>query len=333
LQQVNALRAASGLQPYKANSSLMAAAQSHSEYQADTGNTSHTGKGGSRPRDRAVAWGYGGGAAVYVSENIATGTGMSAAEAVAIWQGDGVHLNTMLSSSYRDAGVGAAEAGGVVYYTLDVGYVGDDEGQPPAAPPSQGGNPGSTQAPSGTPVAVVIPVVAATPLPDGSIIHEVQPGQALWNISTIYQVGLPFILTLNGISEDTVIYPGDKLIIRPPDATPTPQASSTLEETATSTATEAATQDRPTPTRTVRTPLAVSSQEKMTPASVMAKAAPGSSQTVQGLAALDPENSFPAGAQTEPPSRDVDPLLLIIGGLVVVGTLLLLLGRLLHRRV
>lgn len=146
LQQVNALRAANGLPPYKANSALMAAAQSHSEFQAATGNTSHTGKGGSRPRDRAVAWGYGGGAAVNVSENIATGTSMSAAEAVSIWQGDGLHLNTMLSSSYRDAGAGAAEADGVVYYTLDVGYVAGDEAQPPAAPPGQGGNPGSTQA-------------------------------------------------------------------------------------------------------------------------------------------------------------------------------------------
>ncbi len=49
LQLVNGLRAANGLPAYKANSALMAAAQSHSEYQAATGTTSHTGKGGSRP--------------------------------------------------------------------------------------------------------------------------------------------------------------------------------------------------------------------------------------------------------------------------------------------
>jgi len=115
IQYVNQLRAANGLPPYKVDSALMAAAQSHSDYQAATGITSHTGKGGSRPRDRAVAYGYGNGAAVYVSENIATGTNLSASEAVGWWQGDSLHLTTMLSSKYTDVGAGVAEANGVVY--------------------------------------------------------------------------------------------------------------------------------------------------------------------------------------------------------------------------
>ena len=50
IQLVNQLRAANGLEPYRVNSALMAAAQAHSDYQAATGTTSHTGKGGSRPR-------------------------------------------------------------------------------------------------------------------------------------------------------------------------------------------------------------------------------------------------------------------------------------------
>jgi len=70
---VNQLRAANGLPPYQVNGSLMAAAQSHSEYMAANGIVSHTGSGGSRPRDRAIAAGYGGGNQVYVSENIAGG--------------------------------------------------------------------------------------------------------------------------------------------------------------------------------------------------------------------------------------------------------------------
>ncbi len=121
-----------------------------------------------------------------------------------------------------------AEADGIVYFTLDVGYIAGDESSPPAAPPAQGDNPGSTPAsPPGTPVAAVMPVVASTPLPDGSIIHEVQSGQALWSISAIYKVSLPYLLTLNGLSEDTLIYPGDKILVRPPRATPTPNISPT----------------------------------------------------------------------------------------------------------
>jgi LysM repeat protein len=331
LQQVNALRAANGLAPYKSDNALMGAAQAHSDYQAATGTTSHTGKGGSRPRDRAVAWGYGGGAAVYVSENIATGTGMTAAQAVSLWQGDGVHLTTMLSSSYRDAGVGAAEAGGVVYYTLDVGYIAGDEGQPPAAPPGQGGNPGSTPAPAGTPVAVIIPAAAATPRADGSIIHEVQYGQALWNISAMYEVGLPFILTLNGITENTTIYPGDKLIIRPPKATSTPQFSPTPEESATPTPAEATREREPTSTRIMLAPGAISTAGVETPAGVLAKAALQSSPTAEPISNLDSEDGAPTGALAELPSQGIDPLLLVIAGFVVVGTLLLLLGRLLQR--
>ena len=106
IQLVNQLRAANSLPAYRVNNALMAAAQAHSDFQAETGTTSHTGKGGSRPRDRAVAYGYGGGATVYVSENIATGTSLSAGEALGWWQGDSLHLNTMLSTSYRDAGAG-----------------------------------------------------------------------------------------------------------------------------------------------------------------------------------------------------------------------------------
>jgi len=168
LQLVNQLRAANGLPAYKTNSALVAAAQAHSDYQAETRSTSHTGQGGSRPRDRAVAWGYGGGAAVYVSENIATGTNLTASEAMGWWQGDGIHLNTMLSSKYRDAGAGMAEADGMVYFTLDVGYVAGEEGQPPAAPTQPGGNPGGTPGGEvGGPVPIVIPVQVATPGADG----------------------------------------------------------------------------------------------------------------------------------------------------------------------
>jgi uncharacterized protein YkwD len=337
LQLVNGLRAANGLPAYKANSALMAAAQSHSEYQAATGNTSHTGKGGSRPRDRAVAWGYGGGSAVYVSENIATGTNLSASEAVGWWQGDGLHLGTMLSSKYRDAGAGVAEANGVVYYTLDVGYVAGDESSPPAAQPGQGGNPGSAPAsPVGTPVAVVIPVVAATPHTDGSITHEVQEGQALWSISAVYKVSLPYLLTLNGLKEDTLIYPGDKLLIRPPRATPTPEASPTQSPTETPAASNTLVKAQTTPTQNSPATQTVDAQAAST---ALAKApsqgtpplaaTPMSEVASGSIAAAEAQS--PPGILAVPASQGIDPLLMVIGGLVVIATLLLLLGRWMQR--
>ncbi|MDX1437480.1 MAG: CAP domain-containing protein, partial [Anaerolineales bacterium] len=77
---VNALRASNGLPPLQADSALMSIAQAHSNYQASIGSVTHTGAGGTRPRDRAAAAGYGGGATIFVSENIAGGTNLSVEE-------------------------------------------------------------------------------------------------------------------------------------------------------------------------------------------------------------------------------------------------------------
>ena len=84
IQLVNQLRRANGLPRYEVNSALMAAAQAHSEYQAAIGSVTHTGAGGTRPRDRAIAMGYGGGGSVFVSENIMGGTNLAAQKAVAM---------------------------------------------------------------------------------------------------------------------------------------------------------------------------------------------------------------------------------------------------------
>ena len=120
---VNALRASYGLAPYNVDPILMAVAQAHNNYSISIGSVTHYGPDGSRPRDQAIAAGYGGGATVFISENIQQGSGLSPSGAVQAWTGDDPHLNTMIGSNYRDVGAGAGERDGVQYYTLIAGYV------------------------------------------------------------------------------------------------------------------------------------------------------------------------------------------------------------------
>ena len=211
---VNQLRTGNGLQPYEINGTLMGIAQAHSSYQASIGNITHTGAGGTRPRDRAIAAGYSDGATVFISENIAGGTNLSVSTAISWWQGDAPHLNTMLGPNYTDVGAGMAVAGDVVYYTLDVGYVtgsaADDETPPPSEDEDNTGDTNTTQ-------GGAAPVIVMTPREDGSVVHVVGFGQALWTIAVVYEVPLEDLLALNDLTENAFIFPGDELIVRPAD--------------------------------------------------------------------------------------------------------------------
>jgi len=302
---VNQLRAAKGLTPYKVNKALMASAQAHSDYQAEIGQVTHSGQGGSRPRDRAIAFGYGGGGTVYISENIAGGMNLSASEAVQSWQGDSLHMNTMLGANYTDAGGGMAESNGRVYYTLDVGYVAGAAAQPSSRGSSSGSS-GTASTPAAT-IAVIFPVKVATPRPDGSILHEVKQGQALWNIATAYKVKLADLLALNGLTEQSLIYPGDKLLVRPAQATTTPTASEAPTSTVTPTR-------KPRPTRTptslAATPLALALATGEATASPLPESTPVLEDSVESF----------------------DPMLVGIIALVLVGTGLIAFGTLVKRK-
>jgi LysM repeat protein len=102
----------------------------------------------------------------------------------------------------------------------------------------------------------VNPIITSTPAADGTIIHIVQYGQTLYGIAEIYGISITDLLNLNGLTEDSVIYPDEQLlIVQGTGETPTPTA--TIEEllpTATptqeSTPTVAPTQVQATPTPT-----------------------------------------------------------------------------------
>jgi uncharacterized protein YkwD len=303
IAEVNALRKANGLAAYKINAALMFAAQKHSDYQASIHQGTHTGAGGSSPGGRATSAGYGEGARTFVVENIAWGSNMSAQRAVVIWQGDSPHLNTMLSPDFQDAGVGVASDGNTVYFTLDVGYVSGN-----AAPTAQAG---ATNTPLTTPTTPkptgewISPIRVATALPDGSIFHVVESGQSLYSIADMYQIPIEELLENNNLTLDSLIFPGDRLMIRPVQATLTPTPSETI----------------PPPTAT---PTSISS-----PTSKPTQVPPTNTPETDAINEGSMETPDSPGLNKAP---GIDPLLLIITILVIVGTGMVILGSLLKRK-
>ncbi|GAB4503433.1 MAG: hypothetical protein Fur0043_04250 [Anaerolineales bacterium] len=239
---VNALRLANGLPPYTVSTILMQTAQGQADYMAATGQITHSGPGGISLTQRLLAAGYplagdlsqGG----FRAENIVGGADMTAAAAVQSWQGDALHLNTMLSPNLTEIGAGVARSGSIVYYVID------------CALPISGGIPQAYTPPPGEPTVgpyspgdFIVPVITSTPDQAGKVYHEVQYGQTLWAIAIAYGVKIDQIRTLNNLGEGTEIYQGDKLLILTnaptpllPTSTPlTPTASPAVSLTLTST--------------------------------------------------------------------------------------------------
>ncbi len=211
--EVNSRRAANGLPAYNISSALMASAQAHSDYQASVGMVTHTGAGGTRPMDRAMAAGYGGGNQVFVTENIYGGMNTSASQAVDWWIADGGwHYEGVMSTTYQDIGAGVASSGGTTYYTLDAGWISGN-----AAAPSTTGNGAANNVPAAnaTKAVVVKPLMLATAAADGSIVHTVEQGQTLWTLAAKYKISLDELLALNKLNQNSFVFPGDKIVVRP----------------------------------------------------------------------------------------------------------------------
>jgi hypothetical protein len=116
LSGINTARISNGLTPYALNPLLTQAAQSHSEYQRDTGQITHDGPGGTRALDRVLAVGY---PAARANENIYAGMG-GPDQAVNWWLGSTAgHVQNILHTVMREVGIGAApSADGATYYTV-----------------------------------------------------------------------------------------------------------------------------------------------------------------------------------------------------------------------
>ena len=217
---VNDFRAANGLPPLQVDSTLMSIAQAHSDYQASIGTVTHTGPDGSSPKDRAYAAGFGGGATIFLSENIAGGRNMSIQTAIFQYWQDQTHLYTMLNPAAVYIGAGVGIAGDTIYYTVDAGYYAGAPSSGSTLPPAD---------PNTTPAATTIaydPFIISTPREDGAVIHTVGYGQSLIGIANTYGVELNTVLALNNLTMNSIIYTGDQLVIQTAEP-PTPTVPAT----------------------------------------------------------------------------------------------------------
>ena len=208
---MNQYRAGHGLGALAIHPSLMTAAQLHVEWMAASFTYSHTGAGGSRPPDRAMAAGY---PSASVLENVAGGTTLSASEAVGWWSRSGVHNDAMLSAHASHVGAGFAANNDQQLFVL---LVGDPDGWGPSRPADAAGGGNSAGDSAGEdeedagPVAA--PLIRNTPAADGSIVHEVGYGQSAWTLAAIYGVDLMEIVHLNNLGPRGIVHPGDRIII------------------------------------------------------------------------------------------------------------------------
>jgi LysM repeat protein len=220
-QLINQFRASQGLPPFQYNGTLGAAAQAHANWMASTSIISHTGSGGSSPQTRSSAAGYTG----YVVENIVGGTSMSPRQGLIWWQNSPIHYNTLVTGRYPQAGIGFGSNGGSNMYVLVVG-------RPPGA--SESGPQVSRPDISAAPL-IITPIELAKPREDGSIVHVIRQGQAMWTIAAYYDVDLAYLYLINGLSEDDVLHPGYEVTVQlaegqEPPPTPTPPLTYVIQD-------------------------------------------------------------------------------------------------------
>lgn len=149
----------------------------------------------------------------------------------------------------------------------------------------------------------ILPGKAATPNPDGSIVHIVESGESLYSIAVDYGVTIATIKELNNLSSNDINV-GQKLIIRLGSSpTPTTPVTPTLAPTRT---------PRPTSTVTVTRRPTHTPSPTSTPVAI---ATPKPSFTILGLS-----------------SDHIDPLLIGIAALALGGVMLMVVGTVLKRR-
>jgi LysM repeat protein len=217
INEINAIRASNGLPALIQDPILMYTAQATAQTMADQDLHWHIGGA----RERIIAAGYGDGNA-WATENFSMGANKSLNDIVYVDWADADHMIPMVNANYVHIGAGIAEANGNTWYVVHAAY--------PAGGSYVSGSV-STNATSGTADTsqYVNAVVVSTIQPDGSIMHPIKQGQALYNIALAYGVTVDELITLNRLSpSNPIIYEGNDLLIQ---ASFTPTIAPTITET------------------------------------------------------------------------------------------------------
>ena len=160
-----------------------------------------------------------------------------------------------------------------------------------------------------------IPFPLATPASDGAIIHVVEEGQNLITIAQAYKISLAELFSLNSLTDQSVIFPGQKLFIKLTDRTPEPIVTATSIPT---------TPPPPTPSPTRR--------PTRTPRSTALQDNEGSLDSAPSLGTPTPSAIPELAVVPTSQFNKLDPMLVLIGGLVGFGALMILFGTMFKRR-
>jgi LysM repeat protein len=149
---------------------------------------------------------------------------MSPRQGLIWWQNSPIHHNTLVSTRYVEAGTGFAANGTQNMYVLVVGLPSGAGTAPPSGTSNTSAKP-----------LIVTPIELAEPGEDGSIVHILQQGQALWTVAAYYDVELDYLYLINILSPDDVLHPGDEVKVRladgeSPPPSPTPPFSHIVRE-------------------------------------------------------------------------------------------------------
>ncbi len=204
----NSIRAERGLPAYLWDERLAAAARRHANDMANTGWIAHTGSDGTRVRDRAREAGYPGFSwGLVVGENIYGGyTHNRPTDAMTWWMNSPPHRSQILSTRFREMGAASASRNGTTYYVAVFGDRPDVPAESPPPPPPAAPAPAPSES---------APVASGPPstLPDGSIVYTIQRGDTLYAIWRRFGVSVKDLMALNHLSEHSILYPGQQIVV------------------------------------------------------------------------------------------------------------------------
>ncbi|MBN2472812.1 MAG: LysM peptidoglycan-binding domain-containing protein, partial [Anaerolineae bacterium] len=161
------------------------------------------------------------------------------------------------------------------------------------------------------------PTRTPTPMPTT---HRVQAGDSLWSIAIRYNLEIDELLDLNGLVMESVIVPGDELVIRRVEPTLTPSETPRPSPTPTATAATTAAATAAAPVALAPAVTAVSGQPTDLP-SITPSVTLTPSQTPRATLPVPTETPTPAGGSRRVSNLLIGAVVIGLGVLVLIGML------------